>query len=278
MGVVVACHADLRAGQTGLDQARDFVWAVIGGPSRDGSAILPQAGVPGPATWTGPDGMIAAGPLEPAAMTAATDALSTLIARGRRVLATEARPLRRSSIGSGASSRTPARLLLACKGRIVVHRHGQVRVTSRSKIAATLASTGQPGVLPAPGRGDPRRHRHDHGGATSCSRCRTPARPTSCVDHPAGDQASRRAADRADRRAATRRSPLRERRARRERAGRKRARSISRRPRAPTATLAMGDALAVAMLEARGFTEPTISRARTRAARSAAGCCCTSRT
>ncbi len=44
-----------------------------------------------------------------------------------------------------------------------------------------------------------------------------------------------------------------------------------------TASLAMGDALAVALLEARGF-RPTISRARTPRARSADACCCTSPT
>jgi arabinose-5-phosphate isomerase len=57
---------------------------------------------------------------------------------------------------------------------------------------------------------------------------------------------------------------------RRRRGAGSRARTISRRPASTTAALALGDALAVALLDARGFTR-TISRARIRAARCRTG-------
>ena len=80
------------------------------------------------------------------------------------------------------------------------------------------------------------------------------------LDDPAGDQASRRAADRDDREARVRRS----------RATRRWSLDVSVPAEAcplnlaptasTTASLAMGDALAVAMLEARGFTEEDFAR------------------
>ncbi len=52
-------------------------------------------------------------------------------------------------------------ILLACKGRVVVSGMGKSGHIAR-KIAATLASTGTPAFHCPPGRGQPRRPRHDH--------------------------------------------------------------------------------------------------------------------
>jgi arabinose-5-phosphate isomerase len=65
------------------------------------------------------------------------------IARGRRVLTTEAEAVAALADRLGADFAEACRLLLACKGRIVVTGMGKSGHVGR-KIAATLASTGSP--------------------------------------------------------------------------------------------------------------------------------------
>ena len=79
----------------------------------------------------------------------------------------------------GALRRRPAACACDCRGRVVVTGMGKSGHVAR-KIAATLASTGTPGVLPAPRRSQPWRSRHDHARRCWCWRCPTPARPPSC--------------------------------------------------------------------------------------------------
>ena len=97
------------------------------------------------------------------------------------------------------------------------------------------------------------------------------------ADDPAGAQAPRRAADRDDRQSAIRRwraTPT----CTSTSASRPRpARSISRRPRAPPRRWRWA-MRSRSRCSRRAASPRRISRARTRAARSAAGCCCTSRT
>ncbi len=144
------------------------------------------------------------------------------------------------------------RLCLACHGRVVVTGMGKSGHIAR-KIAATLASTGTPAFFLHPGEAG-------HGdigmitrgdvllALSNSGRDRRDARAA------AVPEAARRPADRADRQ---RRLDAR---ARRRRApGRQRAEEACPLNLAPTAsttaTLAMGDALAVALLRARGFTD-----------------------
>ena len=77
----------------------------------------------------------------------------TLIERGRRVLAIEARAVADLEHRLGPEFAAGVPLMLACQGRVVVTGMGKSGHVG-NKIAATLASTGTPGVLPAPGRGD----------------------------------------------------------------------------------------------------------------------------
>ena len=190
---------------------------------------------------------------------------SLLIARGRRVLSIEAGPSPRSNIGSTSHSRAACELLLACAGPRRRHGHGQVGA-HRQQDRRDTRQHRQPRVFPAPGRGDARRRRHDHGARTSCSRFRIPARPTNCstilpiikrLDVPL-IALTRQDAARPCR--ATRRVTL-------DVSVPAEACPLNLAPTASTtATLAMGDALAIAVLEARGFT-PRILRARIPAAR-----------
>jgi arabinose-5-phosphate isomerase len=72
-----------------------------------------------------------------------TDETRTLIERGRRVLAIEARAVADLEHRLGAEFATACSLMLACQGRIVVTGMGKSGHVG-NKIAATLASTGTP--------------------------------------------------------------------------------------------------------------------------------------
>src|SRR5262245_61230114 len=73
-----------------------------------------------------------------------------LIARGRRVLATEAEAVAALEHRLGAEFAQAWALLVACPGRIVVTGMGQSGQVA-GKIAATLASTGSPAFFLHPG-------------------------------------------------------------------------------------------------------------------------------
>ena len=81
--------------------------------------------------------------LEPVRMTGANLDVEQLIARGRRVLATEAEAVAALEHRLGSEFAQACRLLLACTGRIVVTGMGKSGHVA-GKIAATLASTGSP--------------------------------------------------------------------------------------------------------------------------------------
>ncbi|MCM2310723.1 MAG: SIS domain-containing protein, partial [Steroidobacteraceae bacterium] len=68
---------------------------------------------------------------------------SPLIARGRRVLATEAEAVAALEHRLGEPFAEACRLILRCEGRVVVTGMGKSGHVG-SKIAATLASTGSP--------------------------------------------------------------------------------------------------------------------------------------
>ena len=76
-------------------------------------------------------------------MTGANLDVEQLIARGRRVLATEAEAVAALEHRLGSEFAQACRLLLACTGRIVVTGMGKSGHVA-GKIAATLASTGSP--------------------------------------------------------------------------------------------------------------------------------------
>ena len=159
--------------------------------------------------------------------------------------------------------------MLACRGRVVVMGMGKSGHVGR-KIAATLASTGTPAFFVHPGRGQPRRPRHGDRAATSCSRSPTPARATSSrailpalrrlgVDAGRDDRARR---DRSARHADIVLSS----------AVDQEACPLNLAPTASTtAQMALGDALAVALLDARGFREEDFARSHPGGA-SAASC------
>jgi len=77
-------------------------------------------------------------------------ASDALIARGRRVLATESQAVAALEHRLGEDFAEACRLLLACEGRIVVTGMGKSGHVG-SKIAATLASTGSPSFFLHPG-------------------------------------------------------------------------------------------------------------------------------
>nr|MBO2466836.1 D-arabinose 5-phosphate isomerase [Xanthomonadaceae bacterium] len=85
----------------------------------------------------------------PAAAQPATDA-DSLIASGRRVFDIESQAL--SAVGArvGAAFAEACRLILACRGRVVATGMGKSGHVAR-KIAATLASTGTPAFYVHPG-------------------------------------------------------------------------------------------------------------------------------
>ena len=83
-------------------------------------------------------------------MTAPTDETRTLIERGRRVLAIEARAVADLEQRLGPEFAAACALLLACEGRVVVTGMGKSGHVG-NKIAATLASTGTPSFFLHPG-------------------------------------------------------------------------------------------------------------------------------
>jgi arabinose-5-phosphate isomerase len=83
-------------------------------------------------------------------MTAPTDETRTLIERGRRVLAIEARAVADLEHRLGPEFAAACALLLACEGRVVVTGMGKSGIVG-NKIAATLASTGTPSFFLHPG-------------------------------------------------------------------------------------------------------------------------------
>ena len=74
----------------------------------------------------------------------------SLIARGRRVLATEAEAVAALEHRLGGPFAEACRLILGCEGRVVVTGMGKSGHVG-SKIAATLASTGSPSFFLHPG-------------------------------------------------------------------------------------------------------------------------------
>ena len=83
-------------------------------------------------------------------MTALTDETRTLIERGRRVLAIEARAVADLEHRLGPEFAAACALMLACQGRVVVTGMGKSGHVG-NKIAATLASTGTPAFFLHPG-------------------------------------------------------------------------------------------------------------------------------
>ena len=161
-------------------------------------------------------------------------------------------PSWRSSTGSTSASSAPSRMLLECRGRVIVTGMGKSGIICR-KIAATLVEHRHAGLLPAPGRSDPRRPRRAAGrrrGAGAVLQRRDRRAAAAARDH----QAARRAADRHDRR---RRSTLAQAadvaldcRVSEE------ACPLNLVPTASTtAALALGDALAMTLLVAKGFRQ-----------------------
>jgi arabinose-5-phosphate isomerase len=191
----------------------------------------------------------------PAAAATLTDA--ELVAAGRRALAIELRGLAALEPRVGAAFVAACRLCLACDGRVVVSGMGKSGHIG-NKIAATLASTGTPSFFLHPAEAS-------HGDMGMITRGdvlialsnsgETPeiltllpfvARlgvPLIAMTGNAGSTLARAAAVRLDVGVAEEACPL----------------NLA--PTASTtATLAMGDALAVALLEARGFTRDDYAR------------------
>ena len=187
--------------------------------------------------------------------------------RGRR---------RPASTASASRSPRPAGCACACEGRVVVTGMGKSGHVG-SKIAATLASTGTPVVLPAPGRGQPRRHRHDHGASDvvlalsnsgETDELLTILPVIKRLDVPLiamTGNAGLDAGARRHRARSTSACPPRP------------ARSTSRRPPAPPRRSRWATRWR-SRCSRRAASPRRTSRARTRAAASAAACCCTSRT
>jgi arabinose-5-phosphate isomerase len=180
-----------------------------------------------------------------------------MIARGRRVLATEAEAVAALEHRLGEEFAAACRLLLACQGRVVVTGMGKSGHVA-GKIAATLASTGTPAFFLHPGEAV-------HGdigmiiardvvlaisnsGETDELLTILPVIkrldvPLVALTGRAGSTLSRYATVTLDVSVPAEACPL----------------NLA--PTASTtATLAMGDALAVAVLEARGFTEEDFAR------------------
>jgi arabinose-5-phosphate isomerase len=103
-----------------------------------GNVEVARAVSSGPARWSLPS------------MTALTDETRTLIERGRRVLAIEARAVADLEHRLGPEFAAACALMLACQGRVVVTGMGKSGHVG-NKIAATLASTGTPAFFLHPG-------------------------------------------------------------------------------------------------------------------------------
>jgi len=83
-------------------------------------------------------------------MTVASDDTETMIARGRRVLAIEAQAVAGLELRLDRAFAQACQLMLACQGRVVVTGMGKSGHVG-NKIAATLASTGSPAFFLHPG-------------------------------------------------------------------------------------------------------------------------------
>ena len=148
-------------------------------------------------------------------------------------------------------------LVIGCEGRIIVTGMGKSGLIGQ-KIAATLSSTGTPGELHAPRRGDPRRPRDDRDrqGPVLLALSRTRGRRPRCVRLlelvPAGSARKHRRAHRSARHRRWRVTPT------STSTCAVSERSLSAwtwcRPPRPPRSLAMGDALAVA-----GYRVPAVS-------------------
>ena len=176
----------------------------------------------------------------------------------RRVLEIEARAVATLSARLDESFRARVEIILACTGRVVVSGIGKSGHIAR-KIASTLASTGTPAFFVHPAEAS----HGDLGMITARGRLDRAVefrRERRAAGDRAAGQAPGRQADRDDRQSATRPS-----RARPTSiwtpASREEACPLRLAPTASTtAALALGDALAVALLEARGFGAEDFAR------------------
>jgi len=194
---------------------------------------------------------------KPAKRTAAPSEADRLIAAGRRALATEARGVAALESRLGSSFVAACQICLDCKGRVVVTGMGKSGHIA-SKIAATLASTGTPAFFMHPAeashgdlgmitRDDVVLALSNSGETPEILALLTPiARlgvPLIALTGNADSTLAREARAHLDVGVAEEACPL----------------NLA--PTASTtATLAMGDALAVALLESRGFTAEDFAR------------------
>jgi len=194
---------------------------------------------------------------KPAQRTAAPGAAERLIAAGRRALATEARGVAALESRLGPTFATACQICLDCTGRVVVTGMGKSGHIA-SKIAATLASTGTPAFFMHPAEashGDLGMITRDDVVLALSNSGETPeilallapiARlgvPLIALTGHADSTLAREARAHLDVGVAEEACPL----------------NLA--PTASTtATLAMGDALAVALLESRGFTAEDFAR------------------
>ena len=123
VGIVVRTHLDLGAGQGRADQFRDLFW------------------IHGAGSYDNP-------PMSPTEHPSVTDA--ALLDSARRTFDVERAALERLRGRLDARFAAACRLLLACHGRVVVTGMGKSGHVAR-KIAATLASTGTPAFFLHPG-------------------------------------------------------------------------------------------------------------------------------
>lgn len=138
VGVVLGCHLHLGSGEAGADQPRNVIWV----HGRD-------------ITWAACGRAYNAGmDLHPAAAPEVKD--EPLLASARRALAIEARAVEGLTPRLGSAFAQACRVCLACQGRVVVTGMGKSGHIA-GKIAATLASTGTPAFFLHPaeaGHGD----------------------------------------------------------------------------------------------------------------------------
>jgi arabinose-5-phosphate isomerase len=139
MHAVVALHADMRAGQALLDQLADAFW--IHGPA----AVEPRKLEPFSLAES-PGSM----PFEHATTKPSDADPVDLAASGRRVIEIEIEGLRAIASRIDGAFSAACRLLLACQGRVVCIGMGKSGHVAR-KIAATFASTGTPSFYVHPG-------------------------------------------------------------------------------------------------------------------------------
>ena len=143
MRVVVGEDSDLGPGQAGLDQAGDFFCGHAragGGSLAAGGKFNPAGDRPCPPLYTsGTRGE----PRPEQTTVPAMPPTDPVIARGRRVLEIESQAVAALAERLGDEFAEACRLVLGCAGRTVVTGMGKSGHVGR-KIAATLASTGSP--------------------------------------------------------------------------------------------------------------------------------------